>query len=541
MRSIQKGIKASEGITIGKVVSLYKKHDVCQDAHIEQTTIDDNEKESHLNLFKKAIEQSTKELSLLAETDDIFAAQIEMVNDPMLIESVETYIDTNLSALSALRKTRDDLVDLFENIDDGYLKERVSDVKDICKRISNNLSGKKERLGKVDIEDGSIIVAEELLPSDTYKINMSKVAGFITAKGGSTSHFSIIIRNRAIPAIVGFGDEAEQLQDGDLIILDACETRVIINPDQKTILLYEEKIALEKEELEELDYLKEIKIVTSSGEKINILANAGSVDEVKLAISKGAEGIGIFRSEFMFMVSTNFPTEEEQFNIYKDAVLACMGYPLVIRTLDIGSDKDLAYYKMEAEENPALGMRAIRFSFYREDIFKTQLRAILRASAFGDIKIMLPMIISTDELERAIELINECKTELADKSQSFNAEIETGIMIETPASVFIADELIKLCDFFSIGTNDLTQYILAVDRSSINIGHLYNPMHPAVLNAMQKVICTARKHDKAISMCGDLASDPKSMETLLAMGLTNYSVSIDSLLKVKKKIYSLSS
>ncbi len=536
MQSIQRGVKASEGVAIGKVVNLYgnQKHD----ADAEEVAIDDREKTDQLNLFKKAIEQSTNELSLLAKTDEIFAAQVEMVNDPMLIESVETYINNNLSALSALRKTRDDLVEMFENIDDTYLRERVSDVKDICKRISDHLSGRKENPNHLDIEEGTIIVAEELMPSDTAKIDMSKVAGFVTAKGGLTSHFSIIARNRSIPTLVGFGDEAEKLQDGDVLILDANEARVITNPDQPTIQLYESKIAAKKKELEQLDYLKDIEIVTDSGERINILANAGSVDEVKRAIRNGAEGIGLFRSEFLFMVSSKFPTEEEQFNVYKDSALACGDHPLIIRTLDIGSDKHLPYCKMDAEENPALGLRAIRYSFSKQDVFKTQLRAILRASYFGDIKIMFPMIISSDELERAIDLINECKSELTGKGQSFNAAIQIGIMIETPASVFIADTLIKKCDFFSIGTNDLTQYILAVDRGSNSIGHLYDPLHPAVLNAIQMVIDTAKKHNKAVSMCGDLASDPNALETLLTMGLTKYSVSIDSLLKVKEAFVS---
>lgn len=532
MQSIQRGVKASEGIAIGKIVNLYKKQN--QECETREVTIGDHEKDIHLNLFKAAIDQSSQELSLLAETNEIFAAQVEMVNDPMLLESVESYIEANLSALSALQKAKNDLVTLFENIEDTYLRERVADVKDICNRIANHLSGNKTK-NKIEIEEGAIIVAEELMPSDTSEMDMSKIGGFITAKGGLTSHFCIIARNRSIPTIIGFGDEAKNLQTGDLLILDANETSIIVSPDQETLAAYESKIANKKKELEQLESLKEIKVITASGEKIDMLANAGSVDEVKLAISKGAEGIGLFRSEFLFMNSSDFPSEEEQFTVYKEAALACQEYPLTIRTLDIGGDKELPYYKIGTEENPALGLRAIRFSFSKQDIFKTQLRAILRASAYGNVKIMFPMIISVEELELAIKLVSDCKTELIEENKSFNPKIQMGIMIETPASVFIADELIQLCDFFSIGTNDLTQYILAVDRGNATIGHLYNSMHPAVLNAINKVIDIAKKNGKDISMCGDLASNPEALKILLKMGLTKYSVSINSILKIKEK------
>lgn len=533
MQNIQRGVKASDGIAIGKIVNLYKRQE--QECETREVTIEDHERDIHRDLFKIAVEQSSQELSSLAETNEIFAAQVEMVNDPMLLESVEAYIEANLSALSALQKTKNDLVTLFENIEDTYLRERVADVKDICNRIAGHLSGNKSQKNNIDIEEGSIIIAEELMPSDTSEMDMSKIGGFITAKGGLTSHFCIIARNRSIPTIIGFGDEIENLVNGDLLILDANETRIIINPDQETIATYESKIASKKKELEQLESLKGIRVITTSGEKIDILANAGSVEEVKLAISKGAEGIGLFRSEFLFMNSSDFPSEEEQFTVYKEAALACQEYPLTIRTLDIGGDKELPYYKIGIEENPALGLRAIRFSFAKQDIFKTQLRAILRASAHSNIKIMFPMIISVEELELAIKLVNDCKAELTEENKPFNPKTQMGIMIETPASVFIADELIQLCDFFSIGTNDLTQYILAVDRGNATIGHLYNSMHPAVLNAINKVIDIAKKNDKDISMCGDLASNPEALKALLKMGLTKYSVSINSILKIKEK------
>ncbi len=521
---------ASKGVVIGKA---YVHEEISLEP--SQALIEAGQAEAELEKFAKATASVTAELQQLAETNEIFAAHLEMAQDPTLSDSVRAKVEgENLNAELALANAVDELVMIFESMDDEYMRERAADIKDVSKRLMAALQG-KSLAGFSDISEPVILVARDLFPSDTANLNLEYTLGFITQEGGVTSHVSIMARNQGIPALVGVEGILDDVKAGDLICMDAKTGEIVINPDEATKAEYaEKKTAFEKRQ-KELEQLYDLDAETTDGRLVQICANVGNVEETVQAMTRKVDGVGLFRSEFLYMENTHFPTEEEQFEVYRDAAKACPE-ELTIRTLDIGGDKELSYYKFETEENPFLGWRALRISLELKDMFKEQLRAILRASTYGHIRIMFPMIISIEELREAKAVLDECKKELDAEGIPYDLGIETGMMIETPASVLLVEEFAKEADFFSIGTNDLTQYLLAVDRGNKKISHMYNSYHPAVLGAINRIIKAAHAEDIKAGMCGEFASDTQATKVLLGMGLDEFSVSSSESAAVKEVI-----
>lgn len=539
-----KGIIASPGIAIGKALLFAK-----QELHINRASIKDIEIEDEINLFNNACCKSYKQLEKLIETTRktmgtdkaaILNAQLDILRDPLLKESVLRKIQNEkTNAETALDLSSKEIYQMFESLDDPYFKERAADVKDVFYRILSNLKG-VSIVTLDNIKEECIIVAKDLTPSDTAAMDLSKVLGFITDMGGATSHVAIMAKSLEIPAIVGLADASYKIKNDDTIIIDALKGEIFINPSESAVKVYENKKREYLEHRKKLIELKDLPSVTTDNRKVEICANIGNTNEINSAIQNGADGIGLFRTEFLYMNSSNFPTEEEQFRVYKDVAQKMNGKPVVIRTLDIGGDKVLPYFSFPEEQNPFLGWRAIRICLDKVDVFKVQLRAILRASAFGKVLIMYPMVISLEELRSANSILSECKNELNSEGISFDKDISVGIMIETPAAVLLADELAKEVDFFSIGTNDLTQYILAVDRGNEKISKMYNPFHPAVIRSIKKVIDSAHNANIHVGMCGELAGDKKAALLLLGMGLDEFSMSAISIPIIKNLIRSLS-
>ena len=529
MKLLKTSVVASDGVAFGRAFVVKRNQ-----ARVER---EQGSVEQESELFAAALSQSREQIALLAADSDIFAAHLEIIDDEMLSETVLANINDGQSADSAVVMASEELVAVFEAIDDEYLAARAADVKDIFARIAANLAG-----GVVNpfegVEDGDIIVDSELLPSDMALLDFSKIRGFITSQGSATSHVCIIARNMSIPAVVGLGDAVSEIATGDRVILDGCDSTVVVNPDidteQSYRVLQQNYLALQAEQQQ----MAELQI-SYNGEPIAVLANAGSVEEVETAVESGADGIGLFRSEFIYMHSTTEPTEEEQYQIYSAAVKACNGRPITIRTLDIGGDKAVPYLGFPSEDNPFLGWRAIRVSLECRDMFSRQLRALLRASAEGDLRVMFPMVVSLDELLEAKSLIEQCKVELAAEGVAYNPDIKVGVMIETPAAVLVADSLAANCDFFSIGTNDLVQYVMAADRANAKVSYLYDAYSPAVMRAIEMVIAAADSAGIECSMCGELASDSAATERLLAMHLRKYSVNIGAVCKIKYKLNQL--
>lgn len=521
-----KGVALGEAFVVKQIVPDFSNRLIAYD-----------EKSLEKTRFSDAIEEASRQIGELAKTSDIFAAHLEIVNDDTLKDSVlSKIISENKNAEHALDQAKDEICSLFGDIDDEYLRERVTDIKDVCSRIMKVLKGVTsnpfETIGKE-----VIIVADDLTPSDTALMDFTKVRGLITRFGGVTSHVCIIAKNKGIPAIVGAGKDFPMPESGDFVILDCLNDEIIVNPDEETIACYQVKASDHFQQKEALLKFKNLEAETTDGHKVHVMGNASSVEEIAIAVQCGASGIGLFRSEFLYMQSTaSFPEEETQFEAYKGAAEACQGKQIIIRTLDIGGDKSLPYFTFEKEENPFLGWRAIRICLDRTDIFRTQLRALLRASVFGELKIMFPMIISVEELRAAKAMVESCKLELRKEGFAFNQTIETGVMIETPAAVFIAEELARESDFFSIGTNDLTQYTLAADRLNPKVSRLYNPFHPAVLRSIKLVADAANRHGKPIGICGEMAGNPRAVKVLLGMGLTSFSVTASDIPEIKQQI-----
>lgn len=521
---------ASRGIVIGKAY-------VHREVNLEPAryTIETSQIEEEIHKFDLAKEEVRKELELLSEKNDIFAAHLGIVDDITLHESVTTKITEEIINIEcALEQSIEEFVQIFEAMDDEYMKERAADVKDVGKRLMAAIKG--EILSDFSqINEQVILVAKDLFPSDTAKLNLDYITAFITEEGGVTSHVSIMAKGLGLPALVGVEGILSQIQENDIICMDAETGEIIINPEEAVLEEFKRRAVEYQKEQQELDELKNLTAETTDGRYVSICANVGTIEEVKVAAERNVDGIGLFRSEFLYMENTHFPTEEEQFETYKQAAQLCQE-ELTIRTLDIGGDKELKYYEFEKEENPFLGWRAIRISLELKEMFRTQLRAILRASEFGHIRIMFPMIISLEEFRQAKELVEECKQELRKENISFDKNIELGIMIETPASVLLAEELAKEVDFFSIGTNDLTQYLLAVDRGNKKIAHLYQSYHPAVLKAIYHIIQAGHKEHIKVGMCGEFASDAKAAKILLGMGLDEFSMSSGEANRIKAVI-----
>ncbi len=485
--------------------------------------------------FATALERTRAELEALAKESDIFAAHHEMSLDPMIEETFEQYKDDFVDDATACRESCEALCHLFEDIDDEYLKARVDDVRDVFNRILDHIEGRSRADRFAGLEEGCVVVAENLTPSDTKLMDMSSVAGFVTEGGSTTSHVCIIAANYGKTAMVGVGGATGQIRDGQLLLVDANEGIVFVEPEEYILEEYRHRLHEADEKLSQTDVHALAR--TKAGKAVPVLCNAGGVQEVRNAIEAGADGIGLLRSEFLYMESVSgFPSEETQFSAYREAAQVCGDKVLTIRTLDIGGDKQLPYWRGPKEENPYLGFRAIRISLAMPDMFKAQLRAILRSSAFGNVRIMFPMITSCEELGAALRILDECRDELDAAGIAFDREIKKVIMIETPAAVLLAGELAGMVDFFSLGTNDLIQYITVADRGNSSIAHIYDPYAASVQKAIKMTIDGAHSKGIECCMCGELASNQDATDRLLEYGLDSFSVSAPAIASIKTKI-----
>jgi len=515
--------------------------------HIEIIRQTGNSPEVEVSRFENARAEAIEQLDELYKKaavtagdgiSELFDVHKMMLDDPDFYEPVISIInEQNTSAEYAVDEASKVLSELFSSMDDAYMKERAADIKDISKRVLVALSPDRHEPFSLDIP--SIIAADDLAPSETVQLNKNLVLGFVTIGGSVNSHTSILARSMGIPAIVNAGDKLNEQWDNKHTILDGMTGKLYIEPDEETIKTAEHKLAELKKEQNRLDSLKGLPDVTLDGKEVMIYANALDLSGIKDAVNNDAGGIGLFRSEFLYLENTDYPTEEQQFKVYKQAAEQMDGRKVIIRTLDIGADKQAPYFNLPPEENPALGMRAIRICLTRPEIFKTQLRALYRASAFGNIAIMFPMISSTGEVEEIKCIVDEVKEELRRDNIAFNDDVELGIMIETPASVIISDELAKMVNFFSIGTNDLTQYTLAVDRQNQQLGRFCDTHHPAVLKMIKMTTDAAHSTGIWCGICGELAGDLSLTETFLRMGVDELSVSASMVLKLREKVRSI--
>ena len=534
------GIGASEGVSIGKVL-LFVEGNIVIPQEIDANSTIEGELAKLENGLKKsktqliAIREKVKE-KMGEDKAAIFDGHIMLLEDEDLIEEVEAKITGDkLPAARALREGIDEYREMISQLDDPYLRERAADLQDIGKRWLKNLLEIKIN-DFSNLEPNTIVVTKDLTPSDTAQLDLENCVGFITEIGGKTAHSAIMARSLELPAVVGVKGVLGEVKDGELVIMNGETGEIFLEPTEKLVEEYkikQEKIRVEKEELKKLIHEE---AVTLDGRKVDIWGNIGSPNDVDAVIESGATGIGLYRTEFLFMNSDHFPTEEEQYQAYRVVAEKMQGKPVTIRTMDIGGDKELPYLDLPKEMNPFLGYRAIRISLENKDMFKTQLRAILRASQYGQIKIMYPMISSINEIRKANAILEECKKELDEIGKIYDRNIKVGIMVETPSTAIVAYKFAKEVDFFSIGTNDLTQYFLAVDRGNELVSSLYNSFNPAVLEAIQKVIDAAHHAGISVSMCGEFAGDKRATRLLLGMGLDSFSMSASSGLTVKKII-----
>ena len=532
-----KGKGVSTGVGFGNIVILKN-----QERQIEKNTVEEPEVE--MKRFKEALESVTKETEEIVNTADgtekeIMSAYLMIMQDPTLTSETEKAI-TNLkyNAEYAVEVGFNSVIQIFENLDDEYMAGRARDIADIKNRILGKLFN-EEAVNISKLQPNTIIVAEELTTSDTAKLDFKNVSGIITELGGTNSHTSIMARTHAIPAITKVEDATKIFRNGDYVAIDGESGEIYLNPSK------EEKEKLKElqenliEEREELEKFKEEVTKTSDGYVVELVANIGTTADAEIALKNTAEGVGLFRSEFLYMDSDNMPTEEQQFEAYKEVAKKMENRPVIIRTLDVGGDKELKYLHLEKEANPFLGYRAIRLCLDNISLFKTQLRAILRASAFGNLSIMFPMISSVEELREAKKILEECKRELDTENVSYKKDIKVGIMIEIPSAALISYGLAKECDFFSIGTNDLIQYTVAVERGNEKISNLYTKFHPAVIKLIKQAIDGA--HDAGIfcGMCGEAAGDELYIPLLIGLGLDEFSMNSNSILRARKRISEL--
>jgi phosphoenolpyruvate-protein phosphotransferase (PTS system enzyme I) len=535
------GIGASTGIAMGKayVIPTWewdfpdKLIDVA-DLAFEFERLYDGIRHS-----KDEIEQIKQEfVSVLGEEQtQIFDAHLAILEDPVFMSEVQGIMSRQYKAAEvAVKEAIDKFVGMFDLLDDQYMKERALDIKDVGNRLLKHLLGAlEETLPPKD--QPYVLVAKELQPSQMVHLDTQHALGMVTMLGGKTSHVAIMARAMGVPYVLGLeGKLATPIQSGDYLIIDGDEGIVFVNPEETVVELYKKRKEEWQTQREQLQKLAAVPSQTEDGKRLQLAANISSVRELDRVIQNGASGVGLFRTEFLYMDRQSFPEEEEQYLVYREVAERLAGKRVVIRTLDIGGDKNLDYLSLPEEENPSLGYRAIRISLDRIDLFKTQLRAILRASSYGNIQIMYPMISSLDELRKANQVLSEAKRELEQEGLTFRSDIEVGIMIELPAAVMISELLAREVDFFSIGTNDLVQYILAVDRMNETVAHLYDPFHPAVLRMLQITVESARRHGKHVSVCGELAGDIRALPIWLALGITELSMSVQSILKVKNSL-----
>ena len=528
------GKSVYKGIAMGPVVVLKKN-----DYQVKRTRIEDAEAEAaRVDVALKASQEQLQKLydKAVKEVGEASAAIFEvhqmMLEDEDYLEAIQNMIRTEqVNAEYAVAVTGDNFAEMFASMDDDYMKARSADIKDISERLVRNLSGQ----GDVDLSsiEPSIIVADDLSPSETVQMDKDKILAFVTVHGSTNSHTAILARMMNIPALIGVKMDLEAFQSGMTAVVDGFQGMVTFDPDEETKAQTETKIQEEAEKLKLLQELKGKENITLDGRKINIYANIGSVGDIGYVMENDAGGIGLFRSEFLYLGRNDFPTEEEQFQAYKQAVQMMAGKKVIIRTLDIGADKQVDYFNLGNEDNPAMGYRAIRICLKQPEIFKTQLRALLRAAVYGNLSIMYPMITSTEEVKKIYEIVAEVEEEL--KAQEIQYKIpEQGIMIETPAAAIISDRLAEMVDFFSIGTNDLTQYTLAIDRQNEKLDEFYNPHHEALLRMIQMVVDNAHKCGKWAGICGELGADVTLTEQFVRMGLDELSVAPSMVLKLRK-------
>ncbi|MED1743507.1 phosphoenolpyruvate--protein phosphotransferase [Brevibacillus borstelensis] len=542
------GIGASAGIAIARA-QVWKKQDQIIGQEVKSP-------EQELARFKKASEQALSGLATLHEQTkqrlgqkeaDIFQAHMMLLQDPELIGQIEVLLAAgNINAEAAVQQVTGELATLFSSLEDEYMRERAADIRDVGQRLLSCLQqvardhcqgAAREEIGTLD---AVIVVAHDLSPSDTAQLDTGLIKGFATQIGGGTSHSAIMARALGIPAVVGLGQALEQVEDGDLIVLDGTAGLLCLRPDEEELSSYEQKRADWLREKKRQARWAELPTVTQDGHRVELGANIGHPDECRAVQQVGGEGIGLFRSEFLFMNRASMPDEEEQFQAYRQVAQDMNGKPVVIRTLDIGGDKELPYMNLQSELNPFLGYRAIRLCLDREELFLTQLRAILRASHYGSVKLMYPMIATLEEWRAANRLLAEAKETLARAGIPFDPAIEVGLMIEVPAAALASELFARDADFLSIGTNDLIQYTLACDRMNEQVSGLYQPFHPAVLRLIRQVIDAAHRYGRRVSMCGEMASDPLAIPLLLGMGLDGFSMSASSVLAARELINQLS-
>ena len=525
------------GVSIGKLMFYKRNEKVIKREHISDA-------DAEWKRFEAAKGQAVDQLKELYEKalEDvgeanamIFEIHQMMLEDLDYLESIENIIRSQeVNAEYAVATTADNFAQMFASMDDAYMQGRAADVKDVSERVLDILCGVSA--GVKEMTEPCIIAADDLAPSETVQLDKSKVLGFATMYGSANSHTAILARTMNIPAVIGLGETLSSQYDGKMAVIDGFTGVLYVDPDEETLVRMQEKRAKDLEQKELLNQLKGKENVTKSGQKINVYANIGNVSDLGAVLKNDAGGIGLFRSEFLYLENSTFPTEEQQFAVYKQVAESMAGKKVIIRTLDIGADKQVDYFNLDKEENPALGYRAIRICLTRPEIFKTQLRALYRAAVYGNLSIMFPMIISVSEVKKIKEIIAQVQAELKAEGIPYKEDVELGVMIETPAAVMISRELAKEVDFFSVGTNDLTQYTLAIDRQNQKLDTFYDPHHPAVLAMIKMAADNAHAEGKWIGICGELGADLELTEEFLKMGLDELSVSPALVLPLRKRI-----
>ena len=537
------GISGSRGVAVGNVYRYIQEEIVIPDY-----TVAEDKVEEEIGMFAAAMAATLKQLDTIRqkaldemgpEEAAIFEAHMQIAQDPSLSDGIKSLVESShTNVVAATAQTIETFANIFLGMEDPYMRERGADIKDIGDRLMRNMLGMNPR-GLSHISGEVILVAQDLAPSDTASLDKNVVKGIVTAAGGPTSHAAIMARTLEIPAVMGVGD-IESFVDGDKAVVLGTDGIVEMNPSDADWDEYTNQAAAFQEELKRLRESANLEATTTDGHHVELFGNIGKAKDAKNALTMGAQGIGLYRTEFLYMENDELPAEDVQFEEYKKVAQDMKGKPVIIRTMDIGGDKELKCLDLPSEMNPFLGYRAIRISLNRPDIFKVQLRALLRASAFGDIHIMYPMIASVEEVKQANAMLDECKEELTAEGKEFNKDIKVGIMIEVPAAAVISPILAKYVDFFSIGTNDLCQYTLAVDRMNEAIGSLYQPLHPGVLRLIKHVIDASHEQGKFTGMCGELASDPVATMILLGLGLDEFSMTASSIPLIKNILRSVS-
>lgn len=542
MSTFFKGVAASPGIAIAKAFRYANTEHIPQ-----QKTVSDTEGE--ISRFRQAVDQAKEEIEQIrqlteqrlgAQKAEIFEAHLFLLEDPDLIDAtIDAINDEKLNAEYALYQVTNSIVEMLQEMDNEVLRERAADVKDISGRVMSHLIGKPYAT-LTGISEETIIITEDLTPSDTAQLDLNYVRGFVTEIGSRTSHSAIMARSLEVPAIVGAGSSTASIEAGATVILDATDGTIIVSPTEQQLAEYREKKQRYEERRAQLKLLAGKPSVSADGKHVELAANIGSIEDLTKVLENGADGIGLFRTEFVYMGRSSLPTEEEQYQIYKHVLEKLDGKRVVIRTMDIGGDKELPYLELPKESNPFLGLRALRLSLAHQDLFRTQLRALLRASTAGKLNIMFPMIAVLSELREAKRILNEERVKLEQEGIAVSDSIEVGIMIEIPAAALNADHLAKEVDFFSIGTNDLIQYTMAADRMNESVAYLYQPYHPSILRLVNMVIKAADKAGKWTGMCGEMAGDQTAIPLLLGMGLNEFSMSASSVLPARELVSRLS-